>query len=166
MSTGCEFHADAMADLATGRLEPAREARVREHLAACASCSDDFEVLSLVARSRAAPPEGLEARIRAAVRGAAAGSPRPTLAMPPRRGWRPWALPLAAAAGLALIWIGVPERTPPAADPVAPEAVVVGSAVEEPYGAWPADGPEVAGEPVLSELSDGDLELLLEEMQP
>lgn len=175
MSTRCEFHGDALAELAAGRLAPAREGPLREHLSACAECRADLEALRAVASAAAAPPAGLEARIRVAVREAAAGGsgaselgsgeerivrgagrPRPAA-------WRPWALPLAAAAALAAIWVGVVDRGPSAAEP--DEEATLAADTYAPYGTWPADGPEVAGEPVLTGLSADDLELLLEEMQ-
>lgn len=185
MSTGCEFHGEALADLAAGRLESAREPAVREHLSTCADCREDLEALRTVARAAAVPPAGLEARIRAAVRAAAGeageaegvGSPRDAaagaLSIAPSGGggrrrlaWRPWALPLAAAAGVAAIWLGLLDGGPgPDPDP-GPEVEAILAADYAPYGAWPAGGAEVAGEPVLTELSADDLELLLEEMQP
>lgn len=167
MSRDCAFHADALAGLAGGRLDPRREARVREHLASCAACRDDLAVLTAIARAEAAPPAGLEARIRDAVRqaaGSAAGPAGGALGISRRRPgarWRPWSLPLAAAAALALAWVGLVDRSEPAAEDAATLA-----AAYAPYGAWPAEGPEVAGAPVLAELSAEDLELLLHRMDP
>lgn len=174
MSTRCEFHGDALAELAAGRLGTAREGPLREHLADCAECRADLEALRAVANAAAVPPAGLEARIRAAVREAAAGggASEPASAgegiaggrVRWRRGaWRPWAVPLAAAAALAVLWVGVVERGPAAVEPEG--EVTLAADLYAPYGAWPADGAEVAGEPVLTELSADDLELLLEEMQ-
>ncbi|HUG40939.1 MAG TPA: zf-HC2 domain-containing protein [Longimicrobiales bacterium] len=166
MSTGCEFHADALPDLAAGRLEPARAARVREHLPECARCREELALLTRIAHARVTPPAGLEARIRTAVREGTGG---PTVARRRPRGgaWRPWALPLAAAAGLALLWIGVPDRRPGAeGSPDAPEAVALAADADHPYGAWPATGTVVAGDLVLSELTTEDLQTLLEEMEP
>ncbi|MBW3554917.1 MAG: zf-HC2 domain-containing protein [Gemmatimonadetes bacterium] len=167
MSTGCEFHADALADLAAGRLEADRAARVREHLATCAACREDLEVLTIVSRAEATPPEGLEDRIRAAAREVAQeGQGRTAPAVRARRPsrWRPWALPLAAAAGLATLWVGVLGRDADSDDRFEADALAL--AAEAPFGAWPAAGPVVAGDPVLSELSTEDLERLLEEMEP
>lgn len=168
MRTGCEFQADALADLAAGRLEADRAARVREHLATCAACREDLEVLTIVSRAEATPPEGLEDRIRAAAREVAqeAGQGRTAPTVRARRpsGWRPWALPLAAAAGLATLWVGVLGRDADLDDRFEADALTL--AAEAPFGAWPAAGPVVAGDPVLSELSAEDLELLLEEMEP
>ena len=170
MSTGCEFHADALADRAAGRLEAARAARLEEHLATCAECREDLAVLELVDRARAVPPVGLEERIRAAAR-QAAGEPRepssgPVAPARRRTGgrWVPWAVPLAVAAGLATVWLGVPDRPAPIPDDLEADATPL--AAEAPFGTWPAAGADVAGDPVLSELSAEDLELLLEEMEP
>ena len=65
---------------------------------------------------------------------------------------------------LAAIWVGVVDRGPSATEP--DEEATLAAETYAPYGTWPADGPEVAGEPVLTGLSADDLELLLEEMQP
>lgn len=167
MSTGCEFYADALVDLARGDLERERAERVEGHLAGCEACRGALEVIRAVRAAPAPVPAGLEARIRDAVRGGvaaessirAARAPRPN----PWRGWRPWALPVAAVAALAL-WIGAAELLSPG-DP----GDTVGSGVTTmeyvPYGAWPGSNGELAGDLVLSELSVEELEALLEEMQ-
>jgi anti-sigma factor RsiW len=174
MSGGCEFYADALADRAAGALDQERAARLDTHLAECPDCSAALETVRAL---RAAPleiPAGLEARIRSAVREAARPSAQPIEvgvgaasreARTPyafRAGWRRWALPLAAAAALAALWIGVglPGGQDTPEDPL--------FAVFEdydPYGAWPADGLIIAGEPLLSELSVDELERLLQEME-
>lgn len=166
MSTGCEFYADALVDLARGDLERERVERVEGHLAACEACRHALEVIRVVRASPAPVPAGLEARIRNAVRdGAVEETPAEVRTARPRsrRGWwRPWALPAAAVAALAL-WIGAAELL----SPHAPDGAT-GSEVTieyEPYGAWPGSNGEVAGELVLSELSVEELEALLEEMQ-
>lgn len=171
MSTGCEFYADALVELAAGSLEEARVERVEAHLATCESCRRSLEVIRAVRRAPAPVPEALEARLQGAVRGVAVARParapgagsgiRPSWESP-WRGWRPWALPAAAAAALALwigagTWLGVDSPAPGGDPEVAVEY--------EPYGAWPGSNGEVAGELVLSELSVEELEALLEEMQ-
>jgi anti-sigma factor RsiW len=172
MNTGCEFYADALVEHAAGRLEAERAARVDAHLDACAECRD---ALHAVHALRAAPlevPAGLEDRVRAAVRRAAgaasatADAQAPALASRPRgrspMRWRVWALPLAAAAAVVGIWIGVgPAGT---GQPDNGSAALAALDEYEPYGAWPADGVIVAGDPLLSELSVEELETLLREM--
>ncbi|NIP78216.1 MAG: hypothetical protein GWM90_03045 [Gemmatimonadetes bacterium] len=167
MSTGCEFYADALADLAAGRLGPVEAGRVEAHLAVCSDCREALDVIRTL---RAAPvdlPDRLEARIRRAVR--AGGAPAAGPADPGRHrnrkglrhGWRPWALPLAAAAGLAA-WLGVGQLVGPTG---VPEEELEVTAEYDPYGAWPASDGVVAGEPVLSDLSVEELEALLEELE-
>lgn len=170
MSTGCEFYADALVQLARGGLEPERTDRVEAHLAECEVCRGDLAVIRAVESALAPAPEGLESRIREAVRrGASHNAPMvdapPSLIgrRPARPGWqRAWALPMAAAAALAL-WLGAAELLSPAAEPGASDVGV--DAVEyDLYGAWPGSTGVVAGEVVLSELSVEELEALLEEL--
>jgi hypothetical protein len=47
----------------------------------------------------------------------------------------------------------------------APESALAAVGDFDPYGAWPAGGPVVAGAAALSELSEEELERLLEEME-
>ena len=99
--------------------------------------------------------------------GGGSGSSEGAGAMRPRAGrtarwWRPMALPLAAAAAIAALWLGGSElaRDPAGVAPV--------DAVEEdydPFGAWPGAGGQVAGDPLLSELTEEQLEQLLEELE-
>lgn len=166
MNTGCEFHADALVDHAAGRLAGERARRLEEHLAGCAECRESLAVILAVRSAPLPVPDGLESRIRTAVR-TTPTSDRPARAVDEPRTvgapfrWRPWALPLAAAAALAVVWVGIGDIGWPGGagdDPiVVPEDY-------EPYGTWPAADGIVAGDPLLSELSVEDLERLLEEM--
>jgi anti-sigma factor RsiW len=167
MSRGCEFFADALIERAAGTLDRERDARLVAHLAECPDCT---ATLATVATLRAAPlevPPGLEARIRSAVRDAARPAVQPAEAVvggaprERRARWRSWALPLAAAAALVALWIGI--GLPEGNDALADASFAVFEDYE-PYGAWPADGLIIAGEPVLSELSVEELERLLQEM--
>jgi anti-sigma factor RsiW len=180
MSTACEFYVDALGDFVVGRLDPERQLRVERHVANCPNCAATLEAARAVRAAAAPVPAGLEARIQRAVReavredrargmagedrtrgGAAViGSPR---RVPAERGtrWRPWAVPLAAAAALALVWVGVGEF---GGGPTGAETELIGEADVAPYGAWPATDGRIAGDPLLSELSEEQLERLLEEM--
>jgi anti-sigma factor RsiW len=165
MSTGCEFYADALVELAAGNLEAERAERVEAHVTACEDCRRALMVIRRIKGAPAHVPEGLEARIRTAVRGVkGAAPPARNVRMPrgPWRDWRPWALPVAAAAGLA-VWLGVSTVWSP--DPNAGAGDGAAVAEYEPYGAWPGSNGVVAGELVLSELSVAELEALLEEMR-
>jgi anti-sigma factor RsiW len=169
MTTGCEFYADALVERATGVLEPGRAARLDEHLNDCPECAAGLRVVMALKASPLEVPAGLEDRIRSAVRAAARpAAPAPSVersSVDRRRvgRWRPWALPLAAAATLVAVWVGIGAPGVGREDAVQPAVVVFEE--YEPYGAWPADGPFVAGQPVLSELSVEELELLLREME-
>jgi anti-sigma factor RsiW len=169
MTTGCEFYEDALVDRARGVLDPARAAWLDEHLADCAECAAGLRTVMALRSAPLAVPAGLEARLRRAVREAALpASPAPVAAVPEPAGhraapWRTWALPLAAAAALAAIWIGMGAPGTGTDDDVGTPVIVFEE--YEPYGAWPADGLFVAGQPVLSELSIEELEHLLRELE-
>lgn len=177
MSRGCEFYADALIEHAAGRLDEERAARVDAHVADCAACADTLRVITALKASPAPVPVQLEARIRAAVRDVAgvgateAPTPVPvaSAARPSVSGhrrwvrWRPLTLPLAAAAAMAGLWIGVGMPGIGTTDPLGTAVAVLDD--DEPYGAWPADGLIVAGDPLWSELSVEELEYLLQEME-
>jgi anti-sigma factor RsiW len=169
MSGGCEFYADALVERAAGTLDAERAARLNAHLAGCADCTAAWRAIRALKDAPLEVPAGLEDRIRRAAREAA----RPATVAArrtaradvhrPRARWRPWALPLAAAAALVGIWIGLggPGNGPA----VAPDAALVWFDDYDPYGAWPAEGVIVAGDPLLSELSMEELEHLLQELE-
>ncbi len=175
MSRECELYTDALLEHAAGRLPTSRATAVQEHLAGCAECRQDMAVLQRLRSAESPLPAGLDARVRraalaeagrlaaerTALRGAA--SPARARGVRPAR-WIPWALPAAAAAALTLVWSGI----------IAPDSGGVGrdgaaelAAAEsyEPFGAWPAADGMVAGEPVLTDLSEEQLQSLLEDME-
>lgn len=172
MSGRCEFYADAIVQRAVGALDGEGALRLEAHLAECSDCAAALATVQALRAAPVEPPAGLETRIRAAVRDAGVSMARPgvTPASEPgadrertgRARWWPWALPLAAAAALAALWLGVGV-------PDSPDDGLNGALAAfedyDPYGAWPADGLFVAGEPVLSELSVEELERLLAEME-
>lgn len=165
MSGRCEFFADALIERAAGALDGERATRLDAHLAECADCTASLATVRALQAAPLSVPAGLEARIRTAVREVgvpAAPHPNPPARQRPGRArWRLWAAPLAAAAALAALWIGV--GLPGASDQAADTVAVFED--YDLYGAWPADGLIVAGEPVLSELSVEELEWLLLEME-
>ena len=116
----------------------------------------------LEAAGKVAAGAGRSTRTEVAGSRAAPSAPaRPWFSAPLRR-WRPWALPVAAAAALAL-WLGA-NATFDTDTPGAGSGVEV-VAEYDPFGAWPGTDGEVAGAPVLSDLSMEQLEALLEEME-
>jgi ferric-dicitrate binding protein FerR (iron transport regulator) len=88
-----------------GHASVAERLELEGHLATCAACGADHQILGLVRRLRDAEPEGLTAAARERVRGALAARPAPPVAEPRRLAW-PIGLggALAVAAGVAL-WV-------------------------------------------------------------
>ena len=180
MSTGCDRYEDRLVAYAAGTLAVDDRTRLETHLAGCQACRDALAVVTAVRTTAPVPPAGLEGRIQRAVRAAStaaaapatvpaaigvsgsAGSARPGWRRKAGRAWRPFVLPLAAAAAIAALWVTT-ERPWTDAEEGALEAL----AAEDyrPYGALPAGDGVVAGELVLSELSVEELEHLLEEME-
>lgn len=164
MNTGCEFYSDALVDLAADRLEPERAERIEAHVAMCQDCQAALTVIRAVREAPAPMPRGLEGRLRVAAQG---DEPVVALETPergrprPGRSWRPWALPVAVAAALA-VWLGGEILSPAGPPSDGEELAEVDS--DYPYGAWPGSSGVVAGEVVLSELSVEELEALLEEI--
>ena len=171
MSERCELHVDALVDRATGRLDRARARSLEAHLAVCDDCRETLHVIGRIAAVPTRVPADLESRIRTAVRDGfapiargARGAASDRLPRRRRSRWpirAGWALPLTAAAALAALWIGTHRERGPAVPP----ADVAGVETYEPYGAWPAVDGQVAGEPLLSDLTVEELERLLEEME-
>lgn len=165
---GCERVKDLLPEWNAGLLDSASREEVEGHLAACVDCRKEADLLRAVLESRPRPPEGLQARIQARVSEefsqAPAGSPGKVLPLRSRtrKRWAPaWALSAAALAvvslGIGVLWNGeVPEVT------VEPLEVASQEPLPE---AWLWDDGVVAGAPVLDDLTDAELEALLEEME-
>ncbi len=130
-------------------------AAVAAHVSSCASCSAEVELLERIQAAAFSTPASLASEIKSAV---AAEVESGTGVEYGRVGrLARWRLPAAAtvvlALGTALIWQrmqALPEVGPLGEDPF---AVV-----------WPSDDLDVAGVPMLADLSDEDLALLLEEL--
>jgi len=190
LETCAPFEADLSA-LVDGELDPGREAEVREHLGACAACSERLGALcdvDLALASIAVPPvpAGLRARLADRIARDAAtpdgrDAPRPEPVRPraPRRPrsrlWRPaLATALAAAAALALYLARAgldsfrPLKEPAPEPPVAvsvPDRAPGGVEVAEATPVRPPEAarPEVApaADPLAS-ASEEDLAVILE----
>jgi anti-sigma factor RsiW len=149
----CGDTVDRLPDWVADRLDGAEAGAVAAHVAGCAECAGEADVLRALLASRPAAPAGLAERIARAAR-ADAGSQAPAR----RRRLAPaWALSAAAVLALAIGTTVLSDREQPA-EPA------LGEAVEEDGGVWISDDALVAGAPVLEELSDDDLVALLEEM--
>jgi anti-sigma factor RsiW len=171
-SLDCQRVRDILPDLVGGRLDPDQAQQVQEHLAGCPDCAGELKVVRAVFDARPPVPEGLEARIQGQVRDRfeghrsagveeGQGGERPGTVLPFRRRVPVWALSAAAVVILALgtsrIWNngspnGMLDPTEIAAQDPLPEA-------------WLLDDGMIAGAPVFDDLSDDELEALLEEFE-
>ncbi|MFO8172827.1 MAG: anti-sigma factor family protein [Gemmatimonadota bacterium] len=168
-SPECEGVQGVLPEWVSGVLESGRqEELLRNHLATCAGCREEENLIRSLLNARPEAPADLEERIQARVReemsrGARSESEEVRVLRSPRwRQWAPaWALSAAALAivslGIGVLWNGeVPEITT--------EPVEV--AAQEPLPeAWLWDDGVVAGAPVYDDLTDEELEALLEELE-
>lgn len=125
-------------------------AELARHVAECAGCSAEAELLRLLVVGRPVVPEGLTERIRASVAAPARGAPAG------RRPW--WGL---AAAAVAAVALGVGTLSDREGVPAEVPAYVTELAGNDP---WLSGDGEIAGAPALDDLSDAALEALLEEL--
>lgn len=137
---------DQLPDLAAGSLDPARAKQLRTALENDPELRREFDLISTLREGRPNAPAGLADRIRA-------GIAEPTR----ERRWIGWPLSTAAllviALGTAVLW-GEEEEDPGSPLPV-----------EDPVSSvFPTDDGLVAGELILADLSDDELEALLEEI--
>ena len=167
-SPDCDSVRDLLPEWVVGALEEGEAAPVREHLSSCPECRREEAVICAVLDACPEAPAGLETRIQARLREELAGEERALLqdekVIPlfRRKRWAPtWALPAAAlvvlSLGIGVIWDGeVPEINQ---DPIE-------VAVEEPLPeAWLWDDGLVAGAPIYDDLTDEQLEALIQEME-
>ena len=151
---GCADVKDLLPELIRRELEESDRAVVDAHVSSCESCTEEVELLRRIEAAAFSAPASLAADIKSAV---AAEFESETGVAP---GWASrslrWRLPAAAsvvlAVGTAVIW----QRTQ-----ALPE---VGPLGQDPFAVvWPSDDADVAGVPMLADLSDDELALLLEE---
>ncbi len=147
MNEHCETVREQLPELSAGLLSPTRVTEVERHLASCAECRAELELLALLRRARPEPPTPMAEGIMRAL------SERPA---PASRPW--WGLAAAAVAAVAL-GIGVlPSRTDRTGD--VPSYV----AAHGDDGLWLGEDGTIAGAPALDALSEEELEALLEEI--
>lgn len=165
-SPECEGVQEFLPEWISGLLEEGREEELRNHLTTCAGCRQEEALLRVILDVRPEPPAGLEERIQARVReelspGTRSGNLR---VLRPRRGrqWAPaWAL---SAAALAIVSLGIGVLWNGEAPEIITEPLEV--AAQEPLPeAWLWDDGMVAGAPVYDDLTDEELEALIEEME-
>jgi len=143
----CAATKDLLPPLVRGELSAEERAPIEAHVSACESCADEVAFLRQLSATTPAPPAGLAADIKEAVARDGARS---------RRAFR-WQLPVAAtivlALGTAVIWQRA--ETPPETSRFAQESFVM---------VWVDDDALVADAPMLEDLSEEELEILLEEL--
>ncbi|MBI4538111.1 MAG: zf-HC2 domain-containing protein [Gemmatimonadetes bacterium] len=150
----CEWVRDTLPGRVAGRLGAEDEAVVDAHLAACAGCREEAELIARLLEIRPRVPAGLAEHIGMAVLdvgdagGAAPGAP----------GARRWALAAAAsvavlASALAWLWVAGGRQG------IGTTATWEASARD-----WPTADGTLAGAPVLEDLPEETLVTLLEEM--
>ena len=160
---GCADVKDLLPEWIRRELPQSDRTVVTAHVSSCESCSEEVELLGRIQAAAFSPPASLASEIKSAL----AAEIKPALAAEIRSdagvehgragrfaGWRlPAAASVVLALGTALIW----QRTQ-----ALPE---VGPLGQDPFAVvWPSDDADVAGVPMLADLSDEDLALLLEEL--
>ena len=144
---GCEGARELIPLWVAGATDADESAGVEQHLAACAECRAEAELVRSLFESRPEVPEGLAERIETAVHFQAGAVRRP---------W--WGLAAAAVAVLA-IGIGVTgDRSPTLVD------VPVYASEDAESELWLSDDGLIAGAASLDQLSDEALEQLLSEL--
>ena len=151
MTLNCEYIRDIAPEFRKGTLEATLHSHVREHLAACEECAEEMVLLDMIAVARPVVPAGLEDRI------AKTASRR----APWYRSFRPQ---LAAAATVAIALFGgsvliepfIQRSSAPQTEIASPDAT---------FGFMTVNDALMSGAASLDDLSEGQLEMLLEELQ-
>ena len=133
--------------LVRGELVGEERTRIDDHVSSCVACADE---VALIRRLRAVPlevPAGLAGEIKAAV---ASDQSRPRRSF----GWQlPAAATIVLALGTAIVWQRA--QTLPEPSQLAQESFVM---------VWSDDDALVADAPMLEDLSEEELAVLLEEL--
>ena len=152
---GCAEVKDRLPEWVRHELAEGDRADVGAHVSSCESCAQEVELLRRIQAAAFSTPASLAHEIKSAL----AEEIELTANKSYSRTWHfeRWHLPVAAtvvlALGTGLIWQrmqALPEVGPLGQDPF---AVI-----------WPSDDLDVAGVPMLADLSDEDLAILLEEL--
>jgi anti-sigma factor RsiW len=144
----CEAVRERIPGFVAGRLSATEAVNVEGHLAACADCAAEADLVGLLRMARPEPPERLAPRIREDTR------------LRPARGTRPWWGLAAAAVAAVALGIAVVADGHPGLGVDVPAFV----AATEDMELWLGDDGLIAGAPALDGLSDEALIKLLEEM--
>lgn len=175
----CDRVQDLLPELHHGELSSAERHEVDAHLSSCGECRKILDFVRRVDAGRPEAPDSALAAARAAAAEAFAERPRFTgpsrvsqdiISLDARRE-RPrwlseirWSLPAAAvlviALGTSVIWFG--DGAQPTEPMDAAEAI---EAEADGYAFYLGEDPVIAGAFVLEELSDDELQSLLEELE-
>ena len=143
----CADAKDLLPGLVREELSSQERARVESHVSTCASCSDEVDLIRRLGSAAPAPPAGLAAEIKEAVADDRARSRRSF-------GWRlPAAATIVLALGTAVIWQR--SQSLPETSQFTQDSFVM---------VWSGDDALVADAPMLEDLSDDELAILLEEL--
>jgi anti-sigma factor RsiW len=152
---GCADVKDLLPEWIRHELDEGDRAVVAAHISSCETCTEEVELIRRIQDAAFSTPSSLASEIKSALATEFVSDTGVDYGRARRfTGWR-----LSAAAGVvlalgtALIW----QRTQ-----ALPE---VGPLGQDPFAVvWPSDDADVAGVPMLADLSDEDLALLLEEL--
>lgn len=147
----CDTVRDRLPGLATGEVTADEAFTVERHLAACAECAGERDVLTLLRSGMPEVPAGLEARIARAVR---VGTPVKARTRPVPS--------YAVAAGLACVVLTGSLLLRNGLSPLADRPESIGSEVSM---GWPTVDPILRAAPVLTDLTVEQLESLLAELE-
>lgn len=143
----CADARELLPGLVRGELPDEERARIEAHVSTCANCRGEVALLRQIRATTPAPPAGLAAEVKEAVARDRARTRRSL----------DWRLPAAAAVvialGTAVVWQRA--QTPPEASQFAQESFLM---------VWADDDALVAGAPMLGDLSEEELAVLLEEL--
>jgi hypothetical protein len=152
---GCADAKDLLPGLVRRELAEGDREAVATHVASCASCSEEVELLRTIQATAVDPPASLASDIKSALaadKASAVGVQHGRFGRFTNR-WLAAAATVVLALGTAAIW----QRTQ-----ALPE---VGPLGQDPFAVvWPSDDADVAGVPMLADLSDENLAILLEEL--
>lgn len=143
----CADNKDLLPGLVRGDLIAEERTRIEDHLSSCADCTEEVALIRRISSSAFPVPVGMASEIKEAVARDQAGPSRSF-------GWHlPAAATVVLALGTAVIWQR--SQALPEASQLAQESFVM---------VW-ADGDAlVADAPMLEDLSDEELAVLLEEL--
>ena len=177
---GCDHVRDLLPELHLGALSPGQRSGVDAHLTSCPECRALLALIGELGADRPEPRPGSLEAVRAATGAAFAEQHRfsgpvsvddGVISMKPRGGPARfvselrWSLPAAAvlviALGTSVLWFGGGE---PGTDMTAVDALAAAPA-EDGYAFYLGEDPVVAGGMVLEDLSDEELQTLLEELE-